>query len=157
MEIQSLSVDDTKRFGEQLGNLLSGGEVVELIGDIGAGKTTLVKGLAVGMGIDEDVQSPTFTISRRYDTPSKKQLAHYDFYRLSDPGIMKMEIAETLHSEDTVTVIEWGDVVSSVLPTDKLTIRLQAIADNQDDRSLHISASGEKSTKILERLHAATP
>lgn len=116
----------TRAVGEQLGRLLKGGEVLELIGDVGAGKTTFVKGLAKGLSIDDDVQSPSFTISRVYDARDGLRLAHYDFYRLGDAGIMKDELAETIQGPATVTVIEWADVVEGVLPKEKLTITFEA-------------------------------
>jgi tRNA threonylcarbamoyladenosine biosynthesis protein TsaE len=95
-------------FGARLGAKLSGGEVIELVGDIGAGKTTFTKGLARGLGVSDDVQSPTFTISRIYETPSGIRLAHYDFYRLQDAGVMQMELAESVCDPHTITVIECG-------------------------------------------------
>ena len=73
-----------KQLGEAIGRSVSGSEVLELVGDIGAGKTTLTKGIARALGIIEPVQSPTFTISRVYDSPKGLRLAHYDFYRLSE-------------------------------------------------------------------------
>jgi len=122
MIIEVTGEQQTKDFGEKIGRLLRGGETIELIGDVGAGKTTFVKGLAKGLLIDEDVQSPSFTISRVYDARDNLQLAHYDFYRLSDAGIMKDELTETMQDTEAVTVIEWADIVEGVLPTDRLTI-----------------------------------
>jgi len=96
MQLEVKNEAEMKLLGAKLGRLLRGGEIIELIGDVGAGKTTLTKGIAAGLGIDEDVQSPSFTISRVYDTPLKLRLAHYDFYRLHDPGIMAGERNETM-------------------------------------------------------------
>lgn len=130
MEIVLKSEDETKKFGEDFGKKLRGGEVIELVGDIGAGKTTLVKGIAKGLGIDEDVQSPSFTINRVYDARDGLYLYHYDFYRLNDPGIMKDELAEATQNKDTVTIIEWSDVVSDALPKEHISIRFRAVDDN---------------------------
>lgn len=113
---------ETRSLGEALGLSLVGGELIELIGDVGAGKTTFVKGLALGLGVDEDVQSPSFTISRVYDAHHDLQLAHYDFYRLGDAGIMANELTETIQDPQTVTVIEWADIVEGVLPEHRMTI-----------------------------------
>ena len=77
-EIIVQTAEELIELGVTLGSLLRGGETIELIGDIGAGKTTLTKGLARGMGIAEEVQSPTFTLSRVYDAPNGRRLAHYD-------------------------------------------------------------------------------
>lgn len=117
---------ETKAFAETIGRNLKGGEVFELIGDVGAGKTTFTKGLALGLGIDDDVQSPSFTISRVYDARDGLQLVHYDFYRLEDPGIMADELREMVTDPTTVTVIEWADIVDGVLPEHRITLKFTA-------------------------------
>lgn len=136
------------KLGEKLGALLDGGEVIELVGDIGAGKTTFTKGVARGMKITDDVQSPTFTISRNYDAPGGLRLAHYDFYRLRDAGIMKMELSEAMHDPGTVTVIEWSDIVNDVLPADALHITIAAQPD--DSRLVTFEGSGKAQRLIKE-------
>ena len=134
----------------RIGAMLQGGEVIELVGDIGAGKTTFTKGLAKGLGIDEDVQSPTFTISRVYEARDDLTLAHYDFYRLVDAGIMSAELYESVHDPKTITVIEWGGVVAGVLPKDRLTLSITAASENS--RSLVIEAHGARSEAIVGQL-----
>lgn len=116
----------TKALGESIGASLKGGEVFELVGDVGAGKTTFVKGLAKGLHIEDEVQSPSFTISRTYEGRDGLQLVHYDFYRLTDPGIMANEVAEMVSDPTTVTIIEWADIVEGVLPEKHFTIKLEA-------------------------------
>lgn len=144
------TTDDMRTFGAQIGELCTGGEVIELIGDIGAGKTTFAKGLAEGMGIEEEVQSPTFTISRVYQTETNIILAHYDFYRLSDPGIMRDELAESVNDSQTVTVIEWAAGVKDVLPADTLTLSFQTLMN--ECREVVVDAGGERSESIVEKL-----
>lgn len=124
--IEVNSETETKQLGERIARVLSGGETLQLVGDVGAGKTTFVKGLAKGLSITDDVQSPSFTISRVYDARDGLQLAHYDFYRLSDPGIIANELAEVVHDTTTVTVIEWADIVEDVLPEGHYTIRFES-------------------------------
>jgi tRNA threonylcarbamoyladenosine biosynthesis protein TsaE len=141
---------EMKLFGAKLGGLLKGGECIELVGDVGAGKTTLVKGIARGLEIDETVQSPSFTISRVYDTPHELRLAHYDFYRLQDAGIMADELREAAADAQTITIIEWADIVSGVLPADHLTITIQATGES--DRKLTLVGQGPLSQKILGQL-----
>ena len=136
----------TRELAQKIGKLLRGGEIIELIGDVGAGKTTFVKGLALGLAIDEDVQSPSFTISRVYEARDDLQLAHYDFYRLADAGIMKDELAETMQDPQTVTVIEWADIVEGVLPSDRLAIVFEAPTET----SRRLSLSGNE--RILAQL-----
>jgi tRNA threonylcarbamoyladenosine biosynthesis protein TsaE len=143
--------------GRQLGSKLAGGEVIELVGDVGVGKTTLVKGLAAGLGIIGDVQSPSFTINRTYQTPAGLMLSHYDFYRLSDAGIMKLDIAESIADETSITVIEWAASVSEVLPSDRLIINIKYLP--KDGRSVEfICPSGSKSRfqPIIDGLSKST-
>lgn len=139
-----------KAFGQKIGKLLVGGEVLELVGDVGAGKTTLVKGLAQGLTVDEDIQSPSFTISRSYTGRDGLTLAHYDFYRLHDAGIMAAELQEVADQKNTVTVIEWADIVQDVLPTDRLTIYITP--DGEQGRQISIHASGQRSAQLAEVL-----
>lgn len=148
--IEVKSEADMQTFGESIGASFQGGEVIELIGDVGAGKTTMVRGIARGMGIDETVQSPSFTINRVYETNSGKRLVHYDFYRLQDAGIMANELAEALSDKDTSVVIEWADAVEQVLPDDKLTITI--LSTDETTRRLTIAAHGEKSQQLLEAI-----
>ncbi|MBC7512350.1 tRNA (adenosine(37)-N6)-threonylcarbamoyltransferase complex ATPase subunit type 1 TsaE [Candidatus Saccharibacteria bacterium] len=141
---------DMKRLGQAIGRVLVGGECIELVGDVGAGKTTLTKGIAAGLGISETVQSPTFTINRTYNSTGGVRLSHYDFYRLSDPGIMADELRESLDDPLTAIVIEWGDVVGTILPTD--TLRITFSSPEEMTRVLNFSASGNTSTRILRSI-----
>lgn len=136
----------TREFGEQVGRTLRGGEVIELVGDVGAGKTTFTKGLAKGLEIDDDVQSPSFTISRVYEGRDGLLLVHYDFYRLHDAGIMADELRETVEDPQAVTVIEWAGIVEGVLPKDRLTITFET--PTEETRKLTLSGN----TAFLEKL-----
>lgn len=112
---------DLIAFGETLGKEILEKRklpvVFELIGDVGAGKTTLTRGLAKGLGVLEPVTSPSFSISKRYPVPKlDAELIHYDFYRLPDPGLMLSELEETLSLENVIVVIEWGESVRGILP-----------------------------------------
>jgi len=149
MILEISSEEKMKELGRYLGLLLVGGEIIELIGDVGAGKTTLAKGIAVGLGVGEYVQSPSFTISRIYDGRDDLKLAHYDFYRLNDAGVMADELAETMANKKTVTIIEWADVVGGVLPVDRLSITISAIDENY--RKLEIKAGGNNSNVLLKK------
>jgi tRNA threonylcarbamoyladenosine biosynthesis protein TsaE len=142
--------NEMKAFGAQIGALLKGGEVIELVGDVGAGKTTLTKGIAVGLDVDEDVQSPSFTISRVYSARDKLTLAHYDFYRLGSAGIMADELSEATHDPAAVIIIEWGGVVEGVLPIDRLTIKIES--PTESDRRLTVLSNGPQSAAIEGKL-----
>lgn len=139
---------EVEAIASRLGKALVGGEVLELVGDVGAGKTTFTKALAKGMGIQETVQSPTFTISNTYRTNNDIELRHYDFYRLHDAGVMREELAEALNDQKVVTVIEWSDIVQSVLPSDRLTISFSPVKD--DMRQLTFTTGGYTSQRLLE-------
>jgi len=150
MTIEVRSETEMKQLGEKLGSLLDGGEVLELVGDVGAGKTTLTKGIGAGMKIDDDVQSPSFTISRVYDGRDDLQLAHYDFYRLHDAGIMADELHETIHDPKTVTIIEWAEIVNGVLPVDRLTVTITSPSEN--GRKVVFATGGATSGALLGKL-----
>lgn len=147
MIIEVHSEKAMKLLGERLGRLLHGGEFIELVGDVGAGKTTLTKGLAVGLAIDEGVQSPSFTISRQYEARDDIRLAHYDFYRLSDAGIMTHELSEVTEDPLIVTVVEWAGAVQHVLPEDRLQIHLTS--PSIIDRKVELTAYGSRYESLL--------
>ena len=124
------SAVETEKLGEQIGKRLRGGEVIELVSDLGGGKTTFVRGLARGFGSAAHVSSPTFTISQEYKAGGRT-LYHFDFYRLHEAGIMADELAEAAHDPNAVVVVEWGDIVADVLPADCVTITIKAITEQE--------------------------
>lgn len=124
------STEEMIEFGREIGSNLEGGSVLELIGDVGAGKTTFTKGLALGLGVLETVQSPTFTISRVYEGDNLT-LSHYDFYRLNDYGIMKMELAENLSDPQNITVVEWAGEMADILPEKHLKLIFESISEDK--------------------------
>lgn len=138
-----------KQLGEAIGRSVSGGEVLELVGDIGAGKTTLTKGIAQALGINEPVQSPTFTISRVYDSPKGLRLAHYDFYRLGEAGIMGDEIREAM-DDNSVVVVEWAGAVDDDLPKDRLVVKITTISE--EERLVEFHPGGKKSAELWQKI-----
>jgi tRNA threonylcarbamoyladenosine biosynthesis protein TsaE len=151
VKIEIINEAAMKAFGARLGALLRGGDVIELVGDVGAGKTTLTKGLATGLQISEDVQSPSFTISRVYDRETDDiRLAHYDFYRLNDAGIMADELFEATRDPQTITVIEWADIVTGVLPDDHITLTLTS--PTEMSRQIDVVAHGARAQQIVGAL-----
>jgi tRNA threonylcarbamoyladenosine biosynthesis protein TsaE len=121
------SVEETFELGKKFGAELKGGEVIEFVGDLGAGKTSFVRGLAVGIGSDDEVASPTFTISRVYYGANNLSLHHFDFYRLQDPGLVAEELAEATKDPQAIVCIEWAETVRGVLPEDRITIDITPI------------------------------
>jgi len=98
--------------------------VIELVGDLGSGKTTFVRGLARGFGSPNRVASPTFTLSRVYES-GDRAMHHFDFYRLHEPGHITDELADVLDDKQNVVVIEWADIVREVLPARRLRIMFE--------------------------------
>jgi tRNA threonylcarbamoyladenosine biosynthesis protein TsaE len=122
------NLEQTLALANTLGQKLRGGEVIELMSDLGGGKTTFVRGLAAGMGSTDRVSSPSFTLTNQYQA-GDLTLQHFDFYRLSEPGIMRDELAEVLADSTMVTVVEWAGIVDDVLPAERLTIAITATTE----------------------------
>ena len=123
--IISESAGETGQLAEKIGRRLRGGEVIGLVSDLGGGKTTLVRGLARGMGSQDAVRSPSFTLGNEYRAKDLT-LRHFDFYRLSEPGIMQSQLAEALADPKSVVAVEWGAIVEDVLPEQRLIVTLRA-------------------------------
>lgn len=137
MIITSNSESETSTIGKKIGQLLNGGQVIELIGDVGSGKTTLTKSIAVGLGAKSTVSSPSFAICHQHECRDGLILMHYDFYRLKDVGIMASELTESINRRDSVTVIEWGELAENILPIDKITIKINSLSE--ESRVIDIS------------------
>lgn len=149
MNIASRSLEDTVRLATRLGLKLKGGEVIELVGDLGAGKTAFVRGLAQGVKSPDQAQSPTFTISRIYKG-KKVEIHHFDFHRLEEPGVLAEQLQETLANPRAVTVIEWSQIVRNLLPRERLTIAITATGD--ESRQFKFVASGSKHATLIRGL-----
>lgn len=135
-EVSSSGAADTESIAYQIGKRLRGGEVIELVSDVGGGKTTFTRGLAAGLGIASTVHSPSFTISNQYDG-GKLTLYHFDFYRLAEAGIVKNELSEVLLDNTAVVVIEWAQIVEDVLPKDRLSVTFRV--SGESTRRLNIT------------------
>lgn len=122
-QLISENAEQTERVAFMLGQNLSGGEVIELVSDLGGGKTTFARGLLRGLGSSDKVASPTFTISKVY-TAGDLEIHHFDFYRLPEPGIIADELAEVVADPKVIVVVEWADAVQHVLPKHRITITI---------------------------------
>jgi len=143
---------ETHALGQRLGTVLRAGDVVVLDGELGTGKTVLAKGIAIALGITEPVVSPTFTVVREYDAPTP--LVHVDVYRLDHLQELHDLGFDDLVAGEAVTVVEWGDRVSAVLPSDRLRVYLEA-GDGDDDRTVSVDAAGITWSERLDALAAA--
>ena len=129
---ESLSCEDTKNFGKELGEECAPGSVFTLIGDLGVGKTVFTKGFALGLGINEPVNSPTFTIMQIYEE-GRLPLYHFDVYRIADPSEMdEIGFEEYVYSEG-VTLIEWANLIEEILPDKYIRIEITKDLDKGFD------------------------
>ena len=120
----SHSVEETKQIAKDLATTLKGGETLLLEGDLGAGKTHFAKGLAEGLGIDELVTSPTFTLHNIYEG-GRLTLNHFDFYREDNPEDVEMlGLTDYFSTPDGVAAIEWSANVKSLLPRHTRTVTI---------------------------------
>ena len=150
--------DATRALGAALARSVRPGQVIALRGDLGAGKTTFVQGLAAGLGFVGQVTSPTFILVNEYLLPGHRRLVHIDAYRLGDAGAVALDEAATfgleelLAAEDNIVAIEWSERVADALPDDYLLVELQATAP--DERRIRIRAVGVQSAAAFARLRA---
>lgn len=149
-QIISIGSDDTERLGELLGKHLDGSEVIELRADLGGGKTTFVRGLVRGLGSKDIVTSPTFTLSNTYKSQNGLEIHHYDFYRLSEPGIMAEQLAESRDGGKIVTVVEWSDIVNNVLLTERITVEFKPTKTDPNERAITITYPEDKRGLIVQ-------
>ena len=112
-------------YGRDFAKKVTAPFVIELVGDVGVGKTTFVRGLAEGLGVKDSVTSPSFTISKEYALPGGGSLVHYDFYRLPEPGLMFDDLMEKINNPQNIVVIEWGESVAELLPENHVKIEIE--------------------------------
>lgn len=146
MEFISRSADQTRRAGLRLGNLLQPGDLIGLIGDLGAGKTTLMQGITSGWGSLDQVTSPTFVLVNVYRRPNQERLFHLDTYRLnSSAEAHDLDIDFML--ENSALVIEWAEKIQEILPKNRLWIEIKWV--DEDQRDLLITAYGSRYLNLL--------
>ena len=127
-EFKVADIRAMRAFALGIGCNLKGGELIELVSDLGGGKTTFVKGLAEGAGSRDHVSSPSFTIRNDY-AAKDFAIAHFDFYRLNEPGIIKDMLEEIMGDPSCVTVIEWAGLVKDVLPENHIRLTIQVVGE----------------------------
>jgi len=118
MEYMTNSDEETRKLAEKLAKTLAGGEIFVLTGDLGAGKTTFIQGLAKGLGIKNNLTSPTFVLMKRYKTKNPNlYLVHIDCYRVESSEALKdLGLDEIFEDKRNIVVIEWGEKIEGVLP-----------------------------------------
>lgn len=148
----SRSPAQTRRIGARLGQALEAGDLVGLQGELGAGKTTLVQGVAQGWGSLSGATSPTFVLVNEYKRPDGALLFHLDAYRLQSPSEAEELDIDRMMGEGAL-IVEWADRVVSALPKQRLWIVMEHVAEEQ--RRIQFSARGERHDHLLDRLQHA--
>ncbi len=145
----SRSAEQTRRIGMRLGDLLRRGDVVGLQGELGAGKTTLVQGMAQGWGSADPVSSPTFVLVNEYRRGAEERLFHLDAYRIgSIAEAMELDLDRMLMQG--ALVIEWAERMASILPPERLWVHLDYVDEEQ--RQLRFMAQGSRYDRLLADL-----
>lgn len=144
------SSEQTEKFGEELSKYLEPGTVIALDGDLGAGKTCLTRGIARGIGADDPVASPTFTIVNEY-SGGRLMLFHFDTYRLSGEDDFFASGLDEYFQKDGCCVIEWGGVIEGALPADTMKMK---ISGNGDERIFVVTDTGSIGAENIIRAAA---
>ena len=144
------NIDETTQVGIQLGKLVKPGDIICLTGDLGTGKTHITKGIAQGLGIDENITSPTFTIVNEYDS-GRLKLNHFDVYRVSDPDEIYAIGFDDYIFSDAVSIIEWANYIEEILPKDFLHIYIEKdLTKGEDYRKITLTPYGERYDYVKE-------
>lgn len=139
--------DKTKEIGYKLGKLLNENSIICLIGDLGAGKTTLTQSIAKSLEIDDYITSPTFTIVNEYE--GRHKLYHFDVYRIGSSDEMYDIGYEEYINSNGVCIIEWANLIEDILPNEYLYIELKY---KENSREIMLNPKGEKYEKMVEEL-----
>ena len=132
------SVEETQDLAKKLVRNIGPGSIISLVGDLGAGKTTFTKGLAMQMGIKDHVTSPTFKLVSEYQG-EKYKLNHIDAYRMNGPeDFLNIGGEEYLISKNSITIIEWGDLLNDILPSKTIRVNFERIKSPKESRKIEI-------------------
>ena len=123
MKAETFSRAETYEIGKRLGEEIQKGDIVTLSGDLGVGKTVFAQGVAAGLGIEDNVCSPTFTILQVYED-GRLPLYHFDTYRIEDPGEMEVIGYEDYFFGDGACLIEWPEMIDDLLPEDVIAVKI---------------------------------
>lgn len=146
--METTNEQETMAFAKKLGERVEAKDVILLEGELGAGKTTFTKGLALGMGIEQVIKSPTYTLVREY-TKGRLPLYHLDVYRLEESGGEELGLEEYFYGEG-VSVIEWSIFIKEELPSEYLKIQISRAGEFLQNRFFQIEAVGERYEKLLK-------
>lgn len=123
------SADETIALGEKIGKKLSKGDVIAFKGDLGAGKTTITRGISIGLGLGDNVTSPTFSLVNEY-RGKEKSLIHFDMYRITNSDDVELTGFWDYIEEGCILAVEWSENISDVIPKNSIIISFKRIDDN---------------------------
>ncbi len=146
MDLLVEDADAMRALGEALGRLVQPGDTIGLCGDLGAGKTVFVQGVASGLGVPGPVTSPTFTLIHIYEG-GRLTLYHADLYRLDHVAELEDVGLDDIYRQDGVAAVEWADKLPGALPSDALILRLEVASPTA--RRLTAAATGPRSSDLL--------
>ncbi|MBW2273698.1 MAG: tRNA (adenosine(37)-N6)-threonylcarbamoyltransferase complex ATPase subunit type 1 TsaE [Deltaproteobacteria bacterium] len=152
MRFRSPDPDATRDAAAALGRALGAqGLVLSLVGELGAGKTAFVKGLALGLGLEGvSVASPTFVIASEYETPAGPRLVHVDLYRVESVQALEEAGFLDMLEPGAVVAVEWADRFPEALPRDRLELRIEREAGGEGPRRFEAQAAGARAKEVLE-------
>jgi tRNA threonylcarbamoyladenosine biosynthesis protein TsaE len=148
--LKTTSPLETEALGERLGSLAIPGDIFCLYGDLGAGKTCLARGMARGLGVEEPVTSPTFTLINEYQ--GRIPFYHMDAYRLEDSGDMVDLGYEEYFFGEGVTLLEWAGRIRDILPDSRLDIYITGAGETEEARIITLEAFGERYVRLSKEL-----
>ncbi|HAV79026.1 MAG TPA: tRNA (adenosine(37)-N6)-threonylcarbamoyltransferase complex ATPase subunit type 1 TsaE [Anaerolineae bacterium] len=148
----SRSPEQTRRIGARLGGALQAGDVICLQGDLGAGKTTFVQGIAQGWGSQDSVSSPTFIIVNEYRRSDESRLFHMDAYRLDSPLEAEQLDLDSMLAEGAL-LIEWPERIDGLVPVDTLWIKLEHV--DEEEREMKFKSNGKRYDELLQIIRHA--
>ena len=122
------SSEETIALGKKIGSLLKGGDIIAYSGGLGAGKTTITRGISIGMGLDDEVTSPTFALVNEYR--GELNLYHFDMYRITSPDDLETTGFYDYMDSDSVLAVEWSENIQSELPKNAIRVNIERIDDN---------------------------
>lgn len=138
MRVITGSPEETIAFAEKIGSMLKKGDIIAYKGGLGAGKTTFTRGLAAGLGLKDEVTSPTFAIVNEYH--GRINLYHFDMYRIMDSGELEATGFYDYPQEESVFAVEWSENIEDILPPETIYITIERI----DDETREITVEGDE-------------
>jgi len=152
VDIKTQNPDHTRQIGERLGKALQTGDVICLQGDLGAGKTTFVQGIAQGWGSLDSVSSPTFILVNEYRRYDNSKLFHMDAYRLDSPAEAEQLDLDSMLA-DGALIVEWPERMDGLIPDERLWVNIEYVAD--EERGMKFNARGNRYHELLQTIQPA--